>query len=59
MIGSAIGAVAEDVRDGQRLPLVGRDRRIISEQRHRHGGGMRRHAGAEIERHAIEMIAGA
>ncbi len=59
MVGRAVGAVAEDIADRQPAPLVGGDCRLIGQQRRRHGGGMRRDAWAEIESHAIEMIAGA
>ena len=43
--------------DRKPAPLAGDDFGIIGEQRRRHGGGMRRHAGAEIEGDAVEMIA--
>ena len=57
MIRCAVGAVAQQFADVERRPLVGDDFRVIGEQRRRHGGGVRRHAGAEIEGDAVEMIA--
>ena len=59
MVGSAVGAVAEHLADRQPASPVGDDFGVIGQQCGCHGRGMRRHAGAEIESHAVKMIAAA
>ena len=57
VVGAAIGAVAEEVADPQPAPPVGGDGGVVAQQCRGHGRWMRGDAGAEIERHMIEMIA--
>src|SRR6187200_1224367 len=57
MIRCAVGAVAQQFADRKTRPLIGDDDSIMGEQRRRHGGWMRRHAGTKIECDAVEVIA--
>ena len=57
VVSIAVRAVAEQIADRQRTPAVGRHFRFVGQQGCGHRRGMRRHAGAEVEGHMIEMIA--
>src|SRR5882724_5138543 len=57
MIGAAVRTVAEQFGNRKCLAAIGGDNSLVSKQRRRHRGGMRRDAGAEIEGDAVEMIA--
>src|SRR5438132_14416188 len=57
MIGGGVGAITEEVGNREPAAAIGGDGGLVSRQRRGHGGRMRRDAGAEIERHAVEMVA--
>ena len=57
MIGGAVRAVAEQLLDAQILALIGRDLRLVSQKRRRHGRGMRGDAWAQVEDDAVKMVA--
>src|SRR5476649_2883303 len=56
MIRMAVASVTQEITYRETAAAVGDNSRLIGQQRRRHGGRMRRDAGAEIEGCAIEMI---